>query len=403
MTEAIRTALDSGSVTCGIFVDFQKAFDTVNHEILLKKLDHYGFRGSVNEWFRSYLTGRKQKVVINGFESESKSLLHGVPQGSVLGPILFLIYINDLHHCIRYCTTYHFADDTNLLNISKDYKSLQRQVNYDLFNLHKWLTANKISLNEGKTELIFFRKNGPAPALNIKLHGKKLYPSKFVKYLGILVDEFLSGEAHCIELLKKLNRGNGMLAKARHFVPQADLKNIYHAIFSSHLMYGAQVWTPKLLSVTKKISTLQNNAMRIMTFSEFRAHSEPLYKQLEILKFCDSISVLNCVFVFDYLHGNLPNSFSETFQRVDNVHNINTRQASAGMLYPPKYNSITYGHKCIYNKCINSWNKITSQINTAVKSKYINKLNTPDIDLTNFSKSKLKDKIIEHILSQYES
>ena len=194
-----------------------------------------------------------------------------------------------------------------------------------------------------------------------------------------------------------------MLAKARHFVPQADLKNIYHAIFSSHLMYGAQVWTPKLLSVTKKISTLQNNAMRIMTFSEFRAHSEPLYKQLEILKFCDSISVLNCVFVFDYLHGNLPNSFSETFQRVDNVHNINTRQASAGMLYPPKYNSITYRHKCIYNKCINSWNKITSQINTAVKSKYINKLNTPDIDLTNFSKSKLKDKIIEHILSQYES
>ena len=403
MTEAIRTALDSGSVTCGIFVDFQKAFDTVNHEILLKKLDHYGFRGSVNEWFRSYLTGRKQKVVINGFESESKSLLHGVPQGSVLGPILFLIYINDLHHCIRYCTTYHFADDTNLLNISKDYKSLQRQVNYDLFNLHKWLTANKISLNEGKTELIFFRKNGPAPALNIKLHGKKLYPSKFVKYLGILVDEFLSGEAHCIELLKKLNRGNGMLAKARHFVPQADLKNIYHAIFSSHLMYGAQVWTPKLLSVTKKISTLQNNAMRIMTFSEFRAHSEPLYKQLEILKFCDSISVLNCVFVFDYLHGNLPNSFSETFQRVDNVHKINTRQASAGLLYPPKYNSITYGHKSIYNKCINSWNKITSQINTAVKSKYINKLNTPDIDLTNFSKSKLKDKIIEHILSQYES
>ena len=203
MTETIRAALDSGFVTCGIFVDFQKAFDTVNHEILLKKLDHYGFRGSVNDWFHSYLIGRKQKVVINGFESESKSLLHGVPQGSVLGPILFLIYINDLHHCIKYCTTYHFADDTNLLNISKDYKTLQRQVNYDLFNLHKWLTANKISLNDGKTELIFFRKNGPAPGLNIKLHGKKLYPSNFVKYLGIYVDEYLSGEAHCIELVKK--------------------------------------------------------------------------------------------------------------------------------------------------------------------------------------------------------
>ena len=105
-----------------------------------------------------------------------------------------------------------------MLNISKDYKTLQRQVNYDLFNLHKWLTANKISLNEGKTELIFFRKSGPPPVLNIKLHGKRLRPSKFVKYLGIYVDEFLSGETHCEELVKKLNRGNGMLAKARHFV-----------------------------------------------------------------------------------------------------------------------------------------------------------------------------------------
>ena len=317
MTEAIRSALDSGSVTCGIFIDLQKAFDTVNHDILLKKLDHYGFRGAVNDWFRSYLTGRKQKVVINGFESRCESLLHGVPQGSVLGPILFLIYINDLHNCIKYCTTYHFADDTNLLNISKDYTTLRRQVNYDLFSLHKWLTANKISLNEGKTELVYFRKNGPAPLLKIKLHGKTLTPSKFVKYLGVYVDEFLSGEAHCQELTKKLNRGNGMLAKARHYVPHSDLKNIYHAIFSSHLMYGAQVWTPKLLSVSDKISRLQKNAMRIMTFSEFKAHSEPLFKQLEILKFKDNISVSNCVFVFDFLHGNLPNSLAETFARIE--------------------------------------------------------------------------------------
>ena len=128
MTEAIRSALDSGSVTCGIFVDFQKAFDTVNHEILLKKLEHYDFGGVIHNWFHSYLTRRKQKVVINGFESESKDLLHGVPQGSVLGPILFLIYINDLHRCIKYSTTYHFADDTNLLHISKNYKLLQKKV-----------------------------------------------------------------------------------------------------------------------------------------------------------------------------------------------------------------------------------------------------------------------------------
>ena len=403
MTEAIRSALDSGLVTCGIFIDLQKAFDTVNHDILLKKLDHYGFRGVVLDWFRSYLTGRTQKVVINGFESKSKTLHHGVPQGSVLGPILFLIYINDLHKCIKYCTTYHFADDTNLLNISKDYKTLQRQVNYDLSSLHKWLTANKISLNDGKTELVFFRKGGPAPVLKIKLHGQILSPSKSVKYLGVYIDEFLSGEAHCLELVKKLNRGNGMLAKARHFVPHTDLKNIYHAIFASHIMYGAQVWTPKLLTVSEKISRLQKSAIRIMTFSEFKAHSEPLFKELEILKFQDSLSLNNCVFVYDYLQGNLPHSFVETFSRIADSHEINTRQASIGMLYAPWYNTTTFGLKCAYKKCINSWNKLTSDINTKEKNKCANKLNTPDIDLLKMSRTGMKKTITSHILSTYES
>ena len=357
----------------------------------------------MNEWFCSYLTDRKQKVVINGFESSSKSLLHGVPQGSVLGPILFLIHINDLHRCIKYCTTYHFADDTNLLNICKDYETLKKQVNYDLFNLHKWLTANKISLNEGKTELIYFRKSGPAPVLNIKLHGKTLTPSKFVKYLGVYIDEFLNGKVHCMELVKKLNRANGMLAKARHFVPHSDLKNIYHAIFSSHLMYGAQVWTPKLISVIDKISRLQKSAMRIMTFSEFKAHSEPLFKQLELLKFRDNIALSDCIFVYDYLHGNLPNSFLETFCRTADSHGISTRQASTGMLLISRYNSTEYGLKCIYKKCVNSWNNMTSEINTAEKSKYANKLNAPDIDLLKLSRNKLKETITDHILTKYEN
>jgi len=149
-------------------VDLQKAFDTVNHEILLCKLNYYGFRGIINDWFRSYLYERKQKVCINGYESETKTLQHGVPQGSVLGPILFLLYINDLHKCINYSITYHFADDTNLLNISDNYKILQKNVNKDLNSLNNWLLSNKISLNKDKTELIFFRKVRSKLPLNIK-------------------------------------------------------------------------------------------------------------------------------------------------------------------------------------------------------------------------------------------
>ena len=402
MTETIRAALDSGKVTCGIFVDFAKAFDTVNHEILLSKLDHYGFRGIINDWFRSYLTGRQQKVVINGFESKNKIMNHGVPQGSVLGPILFLIYINDLHRCIKYSSTYHFADDTNLLHISNDYKSLQSKVNYDLFSLHKWLTANKISLNDGKTELIYFRKRGPPPNLRIKLHGKVLIPTKTVKYLGVYLDEFLSGEAHCQELVKKLNRGNGMLAKARHYVPQFHLINIYHAIFASHLTYGAQVWTPKLISVTEKVTRLQKSALRIVTFSEFKAHHEPLCKQLKILKFVDNIELSNCLFVFDFLNKNLPDSYDNTFTRIDDTNATSTtRQASTGKIHQPRYTGTTFGLKSIYNRCIISWNKFTTEINKIHKQKFVNKMRCTDIDLLRLSRKKLKDTLTVHILSKY--
>jgi hypothetical protein len=161
-------------------------------------------------------------------------------------------------------------------------------------------------------------KLGAGPFLR-KIHGKRLVPSKIVKYLGVHLDEYLSGEAHCSELVKKLNRGNGMLAKARHYVPHLELKNIYHAIFSSHLMYGAQVWSSKLMSVNDKIFRLQKSAMRIMTFSDFRDHSEPLFKELSILKFQHSIDLANCLFVYDYLHNNLPTAFVNTSTRLDDL------------------------------------------------------------------------------------
>ena len=126
ITEKIRKALDSRKFACGIFVDLQKAFDTVNHEILLKKLEHYGLRNMTNSWFKSYLNNRKQLVSLNGVDSETQIMQHGAPQGSVLGPLLFLIYINDLHDSILYSLPYHFADDTNLLIISNSPKKVQK-------------------------------------------------------------------------------------------------------------------------------------------------------------------------------------------------------------------------------------------------------------------------------------
>ena len=399
ITEKIRSALDGNKVSCGIFVDLQKAFDTVNHEILLKKLYHYGFRGIVNDWFRSYLNDRKQKVGLNGFESDIKTLRHGVPQGSVLGPILFLLYINDLHNCIQHCHTYHFADDTNLLNISDNYKTLQKQVNTDLANLSNWLLANKISLNKDKTELIYFHKvRSPLPSdsdIKIKLNGSTLSHTGKIKYLGVYLDETLSGSYHCEELTKKLCRANGILSKARHYVPPEILRNIYFATFSSNLLYGSQIWGQSQKTITDSIHRLQKKAVRIMSFSEFREHSEPLFKRLEILKVQDAIFLQNCTFVYDFFHDNLPKSFVDIFCKLAYNQNNNTRNTNLGMLFIPQYNSVTYGHKCIYKLCIDSWNSITYILRDLKDD------NDLPIDLHSISRGQLKEKITKYLLDEY--
>ena len=299
ITENIRSSLDKGQFACGIFVDLQKAFDTVDHAILLKKLEHYGIRGIGNSWFKSYLTNRSQYVSISGFDSRLNHILHGVPQGSVLGPLLFLLYINDLHNAIKYCMVHHFADDTNLLIYDKSLKSLQKKVNIDLKLLCHWLNSNKISLNAKKTEYILFRQKQKIINFNLKLklNGKMLFPSNYLKYLGIFLDEHLNWKKHTDILSSKLRRANGALSKLRHFVPPGTLKSVYYAIFDSHLSYGSQIWGQNQNSVTNRIFILQKSAMRIMSNIPRRTHSSPLFHNLGVLKLSDKIK-LQQYFIF---------------------------------------------------------------------------------------------------------
>ena len=152
LTENTRKNVDEGNIGCGIFVDLQKAFDTVKHDILLSKLEHYGICGLANKRCKSYLSNRKQYVSINGYDSNLADVKFGVPQGSVRGPLLFLIYINDLNQALEFCKVHHFADDTNLLHFSKSIYRLYKYVNLDLKNLTYWLNFNRISLIVSKTK-----------------------------------------------------------------------------------------------------------------------------------------------------------------------------------------------------------------------------------------------------------
>jgi len=206
LTESIREALDNNNFAIGIFIDLKKAFDTVEHSILLHKLQHYGIRGIANSLLKSYLENRKHCVNINGKLSSYTISKHGVPQGSVLGPLPFLIYINDLNLCIKQSTTFHYADDTSLICRGNSLKKINKQVNHDLTNLVHWLRSNKISLNTSKTEIIIFRPRYKTiyKKLNFRLSGQKISISTSVKYLGITLDESLTWKPQVSTLLTRL-------------------------------------------------------------------------------------------------------------------------------------------------------------------------------------------------------
>ena len=190
----------------------KKAFDTVNHSILLKKLKHYGVRGIPLQWFEFYLSNCKQYVSINGSTSDELILAHGVPQGSVLGPLLFLILINDLPNVSKFLTFYLFANDTNIYYESSDLLNIQKVVNRELRKVRKWLEANRSALNIDKTNFVIFHSHQHklTDHIFLKIGRRNIKQEPCVKFLGLLLDSNLSWKFHLTELSKKLARVTGL-------------------------------------------------------------------------------------------------------------------------------------------------------------------------------------------------
>ena len=282
LTETVKNTLDNKRFGCGIFIDLQKAFDTVNHKILLSKLEHYGVRGCALEWFGSYLSDRKQYVSVNGSNSNLLSVTCGVPQGSVLGPLLFLIYINDLPNASKKLNFYLFADDTNIYYESSNLSNLIKIVNRELKSVKKWLDANKLSLNIDKTNYIIFHSSSatvPSDAV-VKIRKKYIKRVKFVKFLGLLLDEHLSWKYHLSELSKKLARTCGIFFIIRNLLPLDVSLCLYNALFLSFLQYGLVVWGGTYASYIEPIFKLQKKAVRAISFQPRLSPSLPIFKYL---------------------------------------------------------------------------------------------------------------------------
>ena len=382
ITEQIKETIEKGKFGCGIFIDLKKAFDTVNHKILLTKLDHYGIRGTSLEWFQSYLSERKQYVYFNGQSSNVKGISCGVPQGSVLGPLLFLIYINDLPNISKKLKFFLFADDTNIYYESSNLKELEITINKELKWLNQWLSVNRLALNIKKTNYIIFHPKNKLikETITLTINKKAIDEKKYVKYLGILIDSSLSWKFHIDNVTKKISRSIGVLYKLRSFVNSSILVNMYYSLIYPHFIYAVQVWGSACDLYINKLQVLQKRAVRMITFSDNLdnptlglAHTGPLFHKLEILRIKDIYDIHISKFVFECLHDISPIQFCSWFKLTSNVHRHATRTntiinsnetevVQTNNLFIPHARTTQYGLKSLKVSGPKTWNAIPHDI-----------------------------------------
>ena len=292
-------AMDQGSMILSVFIDLWKAFDTVPHSLILRKLEVLGVKGKELEWFISYMKNRRQSVVIKNVTSEPKYMSIGVPQGSLLGVLLFQLLINDLPNSLGFVSSILYADDTTLYLTGRSLHFLRVKMQHDLGNLSLWLTANGLKLNVGKTKTMLFTSEGLTPNMSLEIDGQVIDMVTHFKFLGILLDNKLSFENHYENLSKKLSSFHFIARKLHLILPEICLRTIYFAYFHANLIYGISLWYPLLKkSAQKALYVTQKRIVRVISGASPIQHCMPLFRKQSILTVSDVILIDNCKLMY---------------------------------------------------------------------------------------------------------
>jgi len=331
--DAVQDSLNYKKVTITVFLDFSKAFDTVNHAVLLKKLLHLGFRGVVYDWFKSYLSDRRQYVKIGQKESPITQIIMGVPQGSVLGPYLFLLYINDMQMCTKKLNLIHFADDTTAYHSNVDVDTLVTEINCDLARLNSWLICNRLSLNVNKTFYMLFTDRTNITVGNIYVDNHSISETSFSKFLGIIIDNKLSFVQHIDSVCKSVSRSFGVLRRISHLLPYKTRISIYYALIYSKVNYGIVAYGNGYASSKNQLHRLLYRAHKFLYPNPYTndicphkfLQFESIYEYFTAVKLFKSFKLEQHVY------------FTNCFNNLIPVHNYETRFHRAAKLNPPIY------------------------------------------------------------------
>ena len=358
-----KRAINNKLIIGVVYLDFQRAFETIDRDLLVLKLENLGIKDAPLKWFKSYLSDRSQVTKYDGMISKSRSTKHGVPQGTVLGPSLFVIYINDIVQHKHKCDIQLFADDTLLYCIGENVDKILLTLNEEINLLEEWLSENSLKINTSKTKYMIIKNKynviSTQSNIDVCIYGNKIELVNEYKYLGVIIDDQLSFSKHAGYVTSKIAKKINLLGRISNVTTQWTRTVIYKSIISPHLNYCSSILFLLNNSELDKLQKKQNQAMRIILKCSKYTNIRLMLNNVGVLSVKQTITFNTMTFIYKILHGQLPVHLSEYCIYVRDIHQHMTRNRNDLYITTVRTN---YGQNDLYHKGMVMYNSLPEEI-----------------------------------------